>query len=168
MDRVPVHGGSIRVWFARADAVSGHDPEVLALVAGEREAGLADRERLGAFSEAVARNREQLRDLLDRLRIEGASVAAYGAPAKGSTLLNYCGVDTRLVAWTVDRNPLKQGRFIPGVHLPVLVPGVVLERQPDYLLILAWNFAEEIMHQLAEYRRRGGRFILPIPEPRVL
>ena len=96
------------------------------------------------------------------------SVAAYGAPAKGNTLLQYCGIDTRLVEYTVDKNPLKVGLFTPGSHLPVLPVATLLERQPDFVLILAWNFAEEIMRQQAEYARRGGRFILPLPHPRIL
>ena len=168
VDRVPVHGGSIRTWFAPARAVAGHDPAVLALVERERAAGLADPARLRRFAADVATNRERLVGLLRELRASGATVAAYGAPAKGNTLLNYCGIGTDLVAYTVDRSPLKQHRFTPGMHLPILPPEVLLERQPDYVLILAWNFAEEIMAQQEAYRRAGGRFILPIPEPRVL
>jgi SAM-dependent methyltransferase len=168
VDRVPVHGGSIRVWFARADAVADHAPEVLDLVAAERRAGMADPARLRRFATDVAANRERLRTLLGELRAGGATVAAYGAPAKGNTLLNYCDIGTDLVAWTVDRSPLKQGRYTPGMHLAILPPEVLLERQPDYVLILAWNFADEIIAQQAAYRQRGGRFILPIPEPRVL
>lgn len=168
VDRVPVHGGSIRTWFAPAASVPDHDPAVLALVAAEREAGLADAARLRRFAADVADNRERLLGLLRDLRAQGATVAAYGAPAKGNTLLNYCGIGTDLVAYTVDRSPLKQHRFTPGMHLPILPPEVLLERQPDYVVILAWNFAEEIIGQQQEYRRRGGRFILPIPEPRVL
>jgi hypothetical protein len=165
VDRVPVHGGSIRVWMARADAVPGHAREVLAMVDREREAGLADPARLARFAEDVARNRREVVALLRRLRQEGATVAGYGAPAKGNTLLNYCGIDTDLLAYTVDRSPLKQHRYTPGTHLPILPPEVLLERQPDYVLILAWNFADEIIEQQDEYRRRGGRFILPVPEP---
>jgi hypothetical protein len=168
VDRVPVHGGSIRTWFAPANAVAAHDPAVLDLVAAERNAGLADGARLRRFATDVAGNRERLLALLQDLRARGATVAAYGAPAKGNTLLNYCGIGTDLLEYTVDRSPLKQHRYTPGMHLPILPPAMLLERQPDYVVILAWNFAEEIITQQAEYRRRGGRFILPIPEPRVL
>ncbi len=168
VDRVPVHGGSIRTWFAPARTVTEHAPEVLAIAAAEQAAGLHDPTRLREFAAAVAEHRVQLRELLTRLRAEGATIAAYGAPAKGNTLLNYCGIGTDLVAYTVDRSMLKQDRYLPGQHQPVLPPSVLLERQPDYLLILAWNFAEEIIEQQSEYHRRGGQFILPIPAPRVL
>jgi C-methyltransferase C-terminal domain len=105
---------------------------------------------------------------LESLKAEGKSIAAYGAPAKGNTLLNYCGIDTRLLDFAVDKNPLKVGLFTPGAHLPVLPVSAVLERQPDYLLILAWNFASEIMQQQSEFEARGGKFIIPIPEPRII
>jgi hypothetical protein len=167
VDRVPVHGGSIRTWFAPEAAVPGHAPEVLAMVERERERGLADPARLARFAADVAANRRALRALLERLRSEGASVAGYGAPAKGNTLLNYCDIGTDLVAYTVDRSPLKQHRYTPGTHLPIHPPEVLLERRPDYVLILAWNFADEIMAQQAEYHRGGGRFILPVPVPTI-
>lgn len=112
--------------------------------------------------------RSGLVELLTRLKGAGHTIAAYGAPAKGNTLLNYCGIGTDLVEYTVDRSPLKQHLFTPGMHLPVHPVEVLLERQPDYLLILAWNFADEIMAQQAEYQRRGGRFILPLPHPRIV
>jgi hypothetical protein len=134
----------------------------------EVEAGLGDPVRLEKFARDTAANREALVALLRQLKAEGASIAAYGAPAKGNTLLNYCDIGTDLVDYAVDRNPLKQGLFTPGQHLPVPPAEVLLERQPDYLLILAWNFADEIIAQQAEYARLGGRFILPLPEPRIL
>lgn len=168
VDRVPVHGGSIRVYAARAGDGQGHAPEVLAFAERERADGLADAQGLRGFAERVAANREALLGLLRPLRAAGATIAAYGAPAKGNTLLNYCGIDTGLIDYAVDRNPLKQGLYTPGQHLPVPPVQVLLERQPDYLLILAWNFAEEILAQQAEYARRGGQFILPLPEPRIL
>lgn len=168
VDRVPVHGGSIRTWFAPARSVAQHAPDVLAFVAEEREAGLDSVDRLRGFALATAEHRTQLRTLLTGLKTEGATIAAYGAPAKGNTMLNYCRIDTALVNYTVDRNPLKQHRYLPGQHLPVLPVEVLLERQPDYLLILAWNFAEEILRQQQEYCRRGGRCIIPSPVPRIL
>jgi hypothetical protein len=105
--------------------------------------------------------------MLRDLTSSGKTVAAYGAPAKGNTLLNYCGIGVDLLPWTVDRNPLKVGLFTPGMHLPVFPVETVLERRPDYLLILPWNFADEIMRQQRAYADAGGRFIIPIPNPRV-
>lgn len=168
VDRVPVHGGSVRVYAAPAVPGQGHAPEVLAFAAREEAEGVAGGRGLRQFAERVERNREALLALLRPLRAAGATIAAYGAPAKGNTLLNYCGIGTDLVDYAVDRNPLKQGLYTPGQHLPVPPVQVLLERQPDYLLILAWNFAEEILAQQAEYARRGGQFILPLPEPRIL
>ena len=107
-------------------------------------------------------------ELLRSLRGQGKTVAAYGAPAKGNTLLNYCCIGPDIIPFTVDKNLLKVGLYTPGMHIPVLEVSALLEQQPDYVLILAWNFAEEIMSQQKEYRNRGGSFIIPIPEPRVI
>ncbi len=167
IDRVAVHGGSIRMYARRSEGAGDHAATVLRLVDEEAAAGLHDLDTYQQFAARVEATRAQLVALLERLRGEGKSVAAYGAPAKGNTLLNYCGIDTRLIEYTVDKNPLKVGLYTPGAHLPVLPVSTLLERQPDYVLILAWNFADEIMRQQDEYRARGGRFILPIPEPRI-
>lgn len=141
---------------------------MLAMAREECSRGLTGLARYEEFGKKTAANRQAIRDLLCRLKSEGRSVAGYGAPAKGNTLLNYCGIDTGLVPYTVDKNPLKVGTYTPGTHIPVLPVETLLERQPDYVLILAWNFAGEIMEQQREYRRRGGRFIIPIPAPRVV
>ena len=120
------------------------------------------------FAADVENNRAAIRNVLEDLKRQGKTVSAYGAPAKGNTLLNYCGINTDLVSYTVDKSPLKVGLYTPGMHLPVLPAATLLERQPDYALILAWNFAEEIMSQQSEYYDRGGRFIIPIPEPQIV
>lgn len=167
VDYVPVHGGSLRM-YARCDDGTGHSAQALAWAAAEEAAGLTRFARYARFAADVTANRAALLDLLVTLKQQGKTVAGYGAPAKGNTLLNYCGIDTGLVAFTVDKNPLKVGMYTPGMHIPVLPVSTLLERQPDYTLILAWNFADEIIRQQHAYRARGGRFIIPIPEPKVV
>jgi hypothetical protein len=168
VERVSVHGGSVRIFAGRRSPVRDHAPQVITMAADERAAGLTRFDTYAAFASLVATTRQRLVELLASLRREGGEIAAYGAPAKGNTLLNYCGIDTRLVSFTVDKNPLKVGLYTPGTHLPVRPVEALLERQPAYVLILAWNFADEIMAQQHEYARRGGRFIVPIPEPKLV
>ena len=168
VDRLPVHGGSIRLYAAPVGRNASHDSEVLTQLAGEERAGLQEVGRLRRFGEEVARSRELLRDLLGRLTAQGRRLAAYGAPAKGNTLLNYCEIGVEQLPFTVDQNPLKVGTFTPGMHLPVLPVSALLEQRRDAVVILAWNFAEEIMRQQSEFLRQGGSFILPLPEPRIL
>lgn len=168
IDHVPVHGGSLRVYFSRSAA--GHSADVLAQAAREREAGISDVQRYRQFADAVRAGRAELVSLLESLAADGKKVAAYGAPAKGNTLLNYCGIDTRLVPYTVDKNPLKVGLLTPGMHIPVLDVAALdaPDTRPDYILILAWNFADEIMAQQRSHRDHGGKFILPVPRPQVV
>ena len=168
VDRKPVHGGSLRIYAARRSSQPEHAPEVVAMADQERALGLTSLERYRQLAAGVEANRRALVGLLESLRAEGRSIAGYGAPAKGNTLLNYCRIGTDLVPYTVDKNPMKVRLYTPGMHIPVLPVSTLLERQPDYVLVLAWNFAEEIMAQQQEYRRRGGRFIIPVPEPRVV
>lgn len=167
IDRTPVHGGSIRVWAMKTAAKSGRDV-VEAYLEQERECGLVGLERYQQFARRVEDNRVAILDLLKGLRRDGFSLGAYGAPAKGNTLLNFCGIGTDLVPFTVDRSLLKVGKLTPGMHLPVLPAEALVERAPDFALILAWNFADEIMEQQAAYRRGGGRFIVPVPVPRAV
>jgi hypothetical protein len=168
IDQVPVHGGSLRMYAGLPHRYGAHAPAVLAIADAERSAGLTTFARYAQFESAVQNNRSMLLTLLEELRHAGKRVAGYGAPAKGNTLLNYCGINTRLLPYIVDKNPLKVGLYTPGAHIPVLPVSTLRERQPDYLLILAWNFAEEIIEQQEEHRARGGRFIVPIPEPRII
>lgn len=165
VDEVPVHGGSIRVWFAKGIT---HGDQPLAMMREEVENGVSTLAAWEAFARRTEDNRRALRQLLADLRAAGKTVAGYGAPAKGNTLLNYCQVDPDLLPYTVDRNPLKVGTLTPGMHLPVRPVEALREHPVDHVLILAWNFADEIMEQLQFHRDRGGRFIVPIPMPRIV
>jgi SAM-dependent methyltransferase len=160
-----VQGGSLRWRFGKRDE---QRPEVERYLDEERALGLDRPEYYQRFGERVERVCGQLVALLRELRADGSSIAAYGAAAKGTVLLNHAGIDDTLVDFVVDRNPHKQGLFMPGVHLPIRAPEALIEEQPDYLLLLAWNYRNEIMRQQEEYRRRGGRFVVPLPEPEVV
>jgi SAM-dependent methyltransferase len=157
-----LQGGSLRWRLGRRDDPG---PEVARFLGEERELGLAYYRR---FGERVERLSTELLSLLRGLKADGASIAAYGAAAKGTVLLNHIGIDTLLVDFVVDRNPHKHGLFMPGVHLPIRAPEALLEERPDYLLLLAWNYRDEIMRQQEEYRRLGGRFVVPVPIPEVV
>ena len=160
-----LHGGTLRWHIGPREDVSDVAAQYLDQ---ERRDGLDTFEYFAAFAERVDRIRASLVDQLRQLRGDGATIAAYGAAAKGSTLLNYMGIGTDLVDFVVDRNVHKQGRLMPGVHIPVRDTSALLEEQPDCVLMLAWNFKDEILSQQAEYRRRGGKFIVPIPNPEIL
>lgn len=168
VDHVPVHGGTVRAYFGHPETYGGHAESVCEQIAQERARGFHLLATYQDFARRVERSRTLLREMLAGFQAQGKSLAAYGAPAKGNTLLNYCRLDTSILPYTVDKSPLKVGLYTPGMHLPVLAAEELLERRPDYTLILPWNFAEEIQRQQAEYVRRGGRFILPLPEPRVI
>jgi SAM-dependent methyltransferase len=158
------HGGSLRLFLCHAEAAQPTLPSVARLVAAERAAGLDD---LAAYSAFAERGRETKRTLLDFLiaaKRAGKTVVGYGAPGKGNTLLNYCGIRSDFLDYTVDRNPYKHGKFLPGTHIPVLPPERIAATRPDYLLILPWNLKDEIMAQMSAIRDWGGRFVVPIPE----
>ncbi|MDP8975786.1 MAG: class I SAM-dependent methyltransferase [Actinomycetota bacterium] len=167
VERIPIHGGSLRVYAARSGTL-GAAPAVEGLLAEERELGMGHIGYFEGFAGRVKDLSRELTDMLDALVADGARVAAYGAAAKGAVLLNAAGVDGRSIEFVADRNPHKQGRYMPGVHIPVLGPEAVTDRMPDYLLVLAWNFAEEVMAQQSQYAARGGRFIVPVPRPTIV
>ncbi len=167
VERLPIHGGSLRAWVAhRSRGEPG--PAVQAMLAEEARRGADGLAFYLDFSERVGSLCRSLRELLARLRGEGARIAAYGAAAKGSTLLHTLGIEPDLLDFVADRSSVKQGRYMPGLHIPIVPPTGLLEDAPDYVLLLTWNFADEILAQQAEYRRRGGRFIVPLPEPRIV
>jgi SAM-dependent methyltransferase len=168
VERIAIHGGSLRV--SLVPAVSGRlaSAAVEALLAEEAAWGVANPAVYRAFADRVARIRRELRSLLADLKRSGQRIVAYGAAAKGSTLLNYCAIGRETLDYVVDRSTVKQGRYMPGVHLPIEPTTRLLADRPDYVLLLAWNFADEILEQQAEYRAAGGRFIVPLPTPRVI
>jgi SAM-dependent methyltransferase len=164
VERIPIHGGSLRVTLGHA---GDRAPAVGALLDEEEQWGVTRFAFYQRFADEVADLRRSLLSVLSDLRAGGKRLAAYGAAAKGSTLLNYFGIGRDYLDYVVDRSPHKQGRYMPGVHLPIEAPSRLLEDRPDFVLLLTWNFAEEILQQQAEFRRGGGRFIIPVPEVRV-
>jgi SAM-dependent methyltransferase len=158
--RVPIHGGSLRLFISR---VERHGASAEQLLQEEEGLGLTRETFYGDFRRAVERVRDDLTSTLSRLRASGKTIGAYGAAAKGSILLNYCGLTASTVSFVADRSPHKQGRRMPGCGIPVVDPHVIIERQPDYLLILVWNLKEEVVRQEEAYHRRGGRFMLAVP-----
>jgi SAM-dependent methyltransferase len=163
--RLSIHGGSLRLYLEKTERVGDTARSLLAL---ERDEGVDRVDFYRDFARKVEAVRSALLALLRGLRADGKRIAAYGAAAKGATLINYAGVGTDLVDYVVDRNTFKQGRYMPGRHLPIYGPSRLVEEMPDFVLLLAWNFADEIRAQQAEYGKRGGRFIVPVPDPRIL
>lgn len=165
--RLPIHGGSLRLYAAKS-GIHPVSPAVERLREEERIKGVAEIKYYESFADRVRQIRDDLKNLLQSLRSSGKSIAAYGASAKGSTLLNYCGLNSDILDFVADRSTAKQGRFTPGTHLPIVAAQELAARRPDYALLLTWNFAEEILRQQQSYRDSGGKFILPIPEVRVV
>jgi hypothetical protein len=165
VEELPTHGGSLRIYACHTeDGVKALDPRVTDLLNREEAAGLTRLEHYYFFTEKVKETKRKLLSFLIKAKEQGKSICGYGAPGKGNTLLNYCGIRTDFLDYTVDRNPYKQGKFLPGTHIPIFPPAKITETRPDYLLILPWNFKDEIMTQMAGIREWGGQFIVPIPE----
>ena len=166
IERVDIHGGSIRVFVGRGE--KSPSTRVEELIAEENRMNLYSHATLDAFAGRVWNNRKQLSWMLQNLKNQGKKIVAVSAPAKGMTLLNYCRFGTELLDFITEKSRLKIGKFTPGTHIPVVSDEELLKQKPDYALLLAWNFADEIIKNLSEFRKQGGKFIIPIPEPRIV
>jgi 2-polyprenyl-3-methyl-5-hydroxy-6-metoxy-1,4-benzoquinol methylase len=168
VEELSTHGGSLRIYCRHTEDTSKPiNQRVAEMRAKEEIAGITNVKQYVAFSEKVKETKRKLLNFLIAVKERGKSVAGYGAPGKGNTLLNYCGIRTDFIDFTVDRNPYKQGKYTPGTHIPIFAPDKIDEAKPDYLLILPWNFKDEIMNQMSHIRGWGGQFVTPIPEVKV-
>jgi SAM-dependent methyltransferase len=167
VEELPTHGGSLRI-HGRHEGVETPSDNVMAMREKEKDAGLDKTVTYKGFAELVKQTKRDLLRFLIGVREDGKSIVGYGAPAKGNTLLNYCGIRNDFLDYTVDLSPHKQGLYLPGSRLPVHAPEVIFETKPDYLLILPWNLEEEIITQMAAIRDWGGKFVIPIPEVRIV
>jgi SAM-dependent methyltransferase len=167
-EELPTHGGSLRVYLAHATSVRPTTKSVSNLLARERRLGFGDIATYASFTEQVKRTKRKLLSFLIAVKDAGKVICGYGAPGKGNTLLNYCGIGTDFLEFTVDRNPYKHGRFTPGMHIPIRPVEVIDAARPDYVLILPWNLKDEIIQQMNHVSAWGGKFIVPIPELAVI
>jgi 2-polyprenyl-3-methyl-5-hydroxy-6-metoxy-1,4-benzoquinol methylase len=168
VEELAVHGGSLRIYACHAnDATKLASAQMTNLCAREETAGFSRLAHYLSFGETIKETKRKLLEFLIAAKRSKKTVIGYGAPAKGNTLLNYCGIRSDFVEYTVDRSPHKQGHFLPGTHIPIYAPEKIKETMPDYVLILPWNIKEEIMAQMAYIREWGGRFVVPIPEVKV-
>ena len=167
VEELPTHGGSVRIYACHKDSARQPTSRLSDLLALEKRAGFNKLETYKGFAEQVKETKRKLLTFLIEAKRAGKSIAGYGAPGKGNTLLNYCGIGTDFISYTVDRNPYKQGMFLPGSRIPIYHPDKIRETRPDYVLILPWNFKEEIMEQMADIKSWGGQFVVPIPETKV-
>jgi len=166
VEHLPIHGGSLRLFVGHAGA--RRTERVTALLQQEAARGLTAPAAYADFEARVMSLRQELTALLRDLKASGKTIAAYGASAKGATLLNYCGIGADLLDFVADRSTVKQGKLTPGTHLPIVADDQLLVRKPDYVLLLVWNFADEVLRQQQAYRAAGGRFILPVPKPAIV
>ncbi len=167
VDEIPTHGGSLRIYACHAESTRSISDKVQILRDKEKKAGLNNMEFYHSFSEKVKKTKREILSFLINLKESGKSIAAYGAPAKGNTLLNYCGIRTDFIEFTVDRNPHKQGCYLPGSRIPIYHPDMLKKAKPDYVVILPWNLKEEIMEQVSYIRMWGGQFVTLIPSVQV-
>jgi SAM-dependent methyltransferase len=167
VEELPTHGGSLRVLACQAGADRPTQTSVAALLDSERRFGLLDLETYTRFGQRIEELKLSLLEFLIQRKRAGETVVGYGAPAKGNTLLNYCGVRSDLLAYTVDKNPLKQGKLLPGTRIPIAGPEKIFETRPNYVLILPWNLQAEVAEQMAAIRNFGAKFVVPIPAVRV-
>jgi SAM-dependent methyltransferase len=167
VEELPTHGGSLRLYVCRQGAGHAPTPRLEAARAAERAACLDALEGYAGFAEQVEAVKASFLNFLARAKAEGKTVAAYGAAAKGNTFLNVCGVNANDIVCVYDRSTAKQGKFLPGSHIPIRAPATIGETRPDYLVILPWNLREEIVDQMAEIRQWGGKFVTAVPETRV-
>ncbi len=167
VDEIPTHGGSLRIYAAHADQRRPESERVGRVLASERDAGLENAAAYEGFARRVVAAKASVEEFFGRAAAEGVAVAGYGAPAKATTLLNYCGIKTRQLPYTVDRSPLKQHRYIPGVRIPIEPVETLLQRRPRYVFVLAWNWADEVLEQMKAVRGWGGEFVLPVPTVQV-
>ncbi|HKQ36253.1 MAG TPA: class I SAM-dependent methyltransferase [Nitrospiraceae bacterium] len=168
VEEIPTHGGSLRIYGRHTEDGSRLITDRLRqLNKREHAAGFEQLEAYALFAEKVKETKRKLLEFLIEAKRKGKVIAGYGAPGKGNTLLNYCGIRSDFLDFTVDRSPYKQGKFLPGTHIPILHPDRIREAKPDYVLILPWNFKDEIMQQVSYIREWGGQFVVPIPEVKV-
>ena len=168
VEHLSTHGGSLRVYLCHSDSAHAISPSVTALLAHERKIGFEDIRSYAPFSARVHRTKRQLLSFLIQCKEKGRKLCGYGAPGKGNTLLNYCGIGTDFLEFTVDRNPYKHGRYTPGMHIPILPISAIDEAQPDYLLILPWNLKNEIVAQMRHVGAWGCKMVVPIPSVEVI
>jgi hypothetical protein len=165
VDEIPTHGGSLRLYCCHdEDESKSTSSRAIELQKREEAAGFNDLDHYCDFAEQVKQTKRKILKFLVSAKEDGKSIAGYGAPGKGNTLLNYCGIRSDFIDYTVDRNPYKQGKFLPGTRIPIFSPERIAETKPDYLFILPWNFKDEIMKQCSYIREWGGKFVVPIPQ----